>query len=52
VRLQPVFKTMVTVSGSAEILELTMMLEAGEIARFAKAGNYPGSGKAGRARSG
>jgi len=40
VKLRPVFKPLLTVSGIGEILELTIMLETGEIGRFAKVGNY------------
>jgi transposase len=40
IRLRPAFKPLLTVSGIGEILGLTIMLESGDIARFAKAGNY------------
>jgi transposase len=40
IRLRPTFKPLLTVSGIGEILGLTIMLETGDIARFAKAGNY------------
>jgi transposase len=40
IRLRPAFKLLCTVSGIGEILGLTIMLETGDIARFAKAGNY------------
>jgi transposase len=40
VRLRPAFKPLLTVSGIGAILGLTIMLETGDIARFAKAGNY------------
>jgi transposase len=40
IRLRPAFKPLLTVSGIGEILGLTIMLETGEIARFAKVGNY------------
>ena len=39
-RLRPAFKPLLTVSGIGEILGLTIMLETGDIARFARAGNY------------
>jgi transposase len=40
VRLRPTFKPLLTVSGIGQILGLTIMLESGEIGRFAKVGNY------------
>ena len=40
VRLRAEFKRLLTVSGIGEILGLTIMLETGEIGRFAKVGNY------------
>jgi transposase len=40
IRLRPTFKPLLTVSGIGEILGLTILLETGDIARFAKAGNY------------
>jgi transposase len=40
IKLRPEFKPLLTVSGIGEILGLTIMLETGEIARFAKVGNY------------
>ena len=40
IRLRPPFKPLLTVSGIGEILGLTIMLETGEIGRFAKVGNY------------
>ena len=40
IRLRPAFKPLLTVSGIGEIVGLTIMLETGEIARFAKVGNY------------
>lgn len=40
VKLRPEFKPLLTVNGIGEILGLTIMLETGEIARFAKVGNY------------
>jgi transposase len=39
-RLRPAFKPLLTVSGIGQILGLTIMLETGEIGRFAKVGNY------------
>jgi transposase len=39
-RLRPAFKPLLTVSGIGEILGLTIMLESGEMQRFAKVGNY------------
>ena len=39
-RLRPAFKPLLTVSGIGQILGLTIMLETGEIERFAKVGNY------------
>jgi transposase len=40
IKLRPEFKPLLTVSGIGEILGLTIMLETGEIGRFAKVGNY------------
>jgi len=40
VKLRPEFKLLLTVSGIGQILGLTIMLETGEIERFAKVGNY------------
>jgi transposase len=40
IKLRPAFKPLLTVSGIGEILGLTIMLETGEIGRFAKVGNY------------
>jgi transposase len=40
VKLRPEFKLLLTVNGIGEILGLTIMLETGEIERFAKVGNY------------
>ena len=40
IRLRPAFKPLLTVSGIGEILGLTIMLESGEMERFAKVGNY------------
>ena len=40
IRLRPQFKPLLSVSGIGEILGLTIMLETGEIGRFAKVGNY------------
>jgi transposase len=40
IKLRAQFKPLLTVSGIGEILRLTIMLETGEIARFAKVGNY------------
>jgi transposase len=40
IKLRPPFKPLLTVSGIGEILGLTIMLETGEIGRFAKVGNY------------
>jgi transposase len=40
IRLRPAFKPLLTVSGIGEILGLTILLETGDIARFAQAGNY------------
>jgi transposase len=39
-KLRPQFKPLLTVSGIGDILGLTIMLETGEIGRFAKVGNY------------
>ena len=40
IKLRPEYKRLLTVSGIGEILALTIMLETGEIGRFAKVGNY------------
>jgi len=40
IRLHPAFKPLLTVSGIGQILGLTIMLESGEMGRFAKVGNY------------
>jgi transposase len=40
IKLRPAFKPLLTVNGIGEILGLTIMLETGEIERFAKVGNY------------
>jgi transposase len=40
VKLKPEFKRFKTVPGIGSILELTIMLETGEIERFASVGNY------------
>ena len=40
IKLRPEFKPLLTVSGIGEILGLTIVLESGEMARFAKVGNY------------
>ena len=40
IKLRPQFKPLLTVSGIGDILGLTIMLESGEIGRFAKVGNY------------
>ena len=40
VKLRPAYKLLLTVDGIGEILGLTIMLETGEIGRFAKVGNY------------
>jgi transposase len=40
IKLRPPFKPLLTVSGIGEILGLTIMLETGEIGRFANVGNY------------
>jgi len=40
VQLRPAFKPLLTVNGIGVILGLTIMLETGEIRRFAKVGNY------------
>ena len=40
IKLRPEFKPLLTVSGIGQILGLTIMLETGEIARFAGVGNY------------
>jgi len=39
-RLRPEFRPLLTVNGIGEILGLTMMLETGEIGRFAHVGHY------------
>ena len=38
--MQPKFKRLLTVSGIGKILGFTIMLETGDINRFAKVGNY------------
>ena len=40
VRLRSEFKKLLTVSGIGEILGLTIMLESGDMSRFAKVGNF------------
>jgi transposase len=40
IRLRPAFKPLLSVSGIGQILGLTIMLESGEMERFAKVGNY------------
>jgi transposase len=40
IKLRLEFKPLLTVSGIGQILGLTIMLETGEIGRFAKVGNY------------
>jgi transposase len=40
IQLRPAFKPLLSVSGIGKILGLTIMLETGDIARFAKVGNY------------
>ena len=40
IKLRPEFKPLLTVSGIGQTLGLTIMLETGEIGRFAKVGNY------------
>jgi transposase len=40
VKLEPGFKALLSVSGIGNILGLTIMLETGDIGRFAKVGNY------------
>jgi transposase len=40
VKLRPEFEKLMTVPGIGRILALTIMLETGEITRFAKVGNY------------
>jgi len=40
IKLRPEFKLLLTVSGIGQILGLTIMLESGEMTRFAKVGNY------------
>jgi transposase len=42
-KLQPAFKPLLTVSGIGDMLGLTMMLETGDIGRFARAGNLASS---------
>jgi transposase len=40
VKLRPAFRQLLTVSGIGDILALTIMLETGEIGRFATVGNF------------
>lgn len=40
VKLSAAFKPLLSVSGIGEILAMTIMLETGDIHRFAKVGNY------------
>ena len=40
IRLRPAFRQLLTVSGIGQVLGLTIMLETGTIARFARVGNY------------
>ena len=40
IKLRPAFKPLLTVSGIGQILGLTIMLETGEIGRFAQVSNY------------
>jgi len=40
VKLRPAFRQLLTVSGIGDILALTIMLETGEIGRFAQVGNF------------
>jgi transposase len=40
VKLRPEYKKLLSVSGIGQVLGLTIMLETGEIERFAKVGNY------------
>ena len=40
VKLRPEFEILLTIPGIGQILGLTIMLEVGDIRRFAKAGNY------------
>ena len=40
VKLRPEFEILLTIDGIGKILGLTIMLEVGDIRRFAKAGNY------------
>jgi transposase len=40
VKLRPAFRQLLTVSGIGDILALTIMLETGEIERFATVGNF------------
>jgi transposase len=40
IRLRPAFQSLLTVPGIGRILALTIMLETGDINRFAKAGNF------------
>ena len=40
IRLKPQFRQLLTVNGIGDILGLTIMLETGDIARFAHVGNY------------
>ena len=43
VKLRKEFKSLLTITGIGDILGLTIMLEAGDIKRFAKVGNYSSS---------
>ena len=40
IKLRDEFKYLLTISGIGDILALTIMLEVGDIARFAKVGDY------------
>jgi transposase len=40
IKLRPAFRQLLTVSGIGDILALTIMLETGEIGRFARVGNF------------
>ena len=40
VRLRPAYRHLLSVSGIGQVLGLTIMLEAGPVARFAAAGHY------------
>ena len=40
IKLKPAYRYLLTVSGIGQILALTIMLETGEISRFAKVGNF------------